>query len=331
MENLDDILPYLKLRDGEEILFTKRFEGDFPIRWLAKYHEPETFPEHLIAIKKDRYIYDQIDIITNFRLIQFGINYNYMEEDRVTPISEIFHHENLFLWVNLEDIIDYKIDFGINVGGVMGFKFFGKGRLKVKEKPLHFTDYNYEEYCQIKDIVVKLLKFERQEIDKEEDKKIQKIIEKNKVMFFAMFIGLIILGSKIIDLIIPIDTQDPIRSFLHYSLGGLYVVYMLFFLLLNIITIRILLKKYKTKTFFTLMKIDFAWYLGPAFSAVFFALGFGILILETALLTFIDNELLALSITIGFWTIIMILAVVVDLHYRKKKKSKTKKTTDKEV
>ena len=54
----------------------------------------------------------------------------------------------------------------------MGFKFFGKGRLKVKERPLHFTGYNYEGFCQIKNIVVNTFKFEQQEIDQEEDKEI---------------------------------------------------------------------------------------------------------------------------------------------------------------
>ena len=112
MENIDDVLPYLQLRDGEKFLFVKQFEGkSLQIKYLEKYHEPEKFPEHLITIKKDSYEFDQFEIITNFRLIKFGINYNYMEEDRITPISEIFHHENLFVWVNIEDIIEYKVHF----------------------------------------------------------------------------------------------------------------------------------------------------------------------------------------------------------------------------
>jgi len=113
MGNIDDVLPYLQLRDGEKLLFVKLFEGnELQIKYLEKYHEPEKFPKHLITIKKDRYEYDQFDIITNFRLIKFGLNHNYMEEDGVTPISEIFHNENLFLWVNLEDIDDFKVHFG---------------------------------------------------------------------------------------------------------------------------------------------------------------------------------------------------------------------------
>ena len=280
MEYLDDVLHYLKLGDGEEILFVKRFEGALPVEWLAKYHEPEKFPEHLITIKKDHYFFDQIDIITNFRFIKFGINYNYMEEDRVTPISEIFHHENLFLWVNLEDIIDYKVNFKIEKSGDMGFKFFGKGRMKVKERPLNFTGYNYEEYCQVKDIGVTYLKFEQQDIDKEEDKKILKIIKKNIHISNVMFFGLFILGWIILPSRIPSATQTPAVSFLDYSIGGLYLVYMLFFLLYNIITQGILLKKYQKKSFFPLMKLKYAWYQGPTYSGVFFIYGIGILIIE---------------------------------------------------
>ncbi len=328
MEKIDDVLPYLNLRDGEEILFVKRFERkeDLPIRWLAKHHEPEKFPEHLITIKEDYYFFDQIDIITNFRLIKFGINYIYMEEDRVTPISEIFHHENLFLWVNLEDIDDYKVDFGSDsISGVMGFKFFGKGRLKVKERPLHFTGYNYEEYCQIKNIVVKWLKYEQQEIDKVEDKKIQEIIKLNKDIFKGMFIGLIILGIMIIlPIIFPKNPQDFTVSFFYYSLIGLYVFYMLFFLLFNTIHIGILLKKYEKKSFFTLMKKTFTWYQAPVISVLVFFLEFMILMNELALLDYIDNGFIALSISIGFWTITTILAVVFTYTPGKRKKERKK-------
>ncbi len=319
MENLDDVLPYLKLGDGEEILFVKRFEGALPVEWLAKYHEPEKFPEHLITIKKDHYFFDQIDIITNFRFIKFGINYNYMEEDRVTPISEIFHHENLFLWVNLEDIIDYKVNFKIEKSGDMGFKFFGKGRMKVKERPLNFTGYNYEEYCQVKDIGVTYLKFEQQDIDKEEDKNIKKIIKKNIQIFIEMFIGLLFLSLFIIPSTFPKYSQNPTVSFFQYSLFGLYAVYMLFFLLYNIITQGILLKKYQKKSFFTLMKLNYAWYQGPTYSGVFFIYGVGILLIEGLLLLFIDNGWLALSISIGFWTIAAILGELYESRSRKKK------------
>ena len=320
MENLDDILPYLNLRDGEELLFVKRFEGGIPIIWLAKYHEPEKFPEHLIKIKKDYYFFDQIDIITNFRLIKFGINYNYMEEDGITNISEIFHHENLFLWVNLEDIIDFEVDFSIIEGkGFMGFKFIGNGRLKVKERPLRFTSYNYEEYCQVKDIVIKLLNFGRQDIDKEEDKNIKKIIKKNKVIFRDMFIVLLILSFCIIALISPIDTQDPVGIFLLHPFIGVYMVYVLFFLLFNPITLLILVKKYKTKRFFTLMKRDFAWYLGPNLSAFFFVIMIGVLVLYGALSNSMDNKLVALSISVGSWTITVILIFVI-AHFIEKRK-----------
>jgi len=322
MENLDDIIPYLKLREGEEILFVKRFKGDLPIKWLTKYHEPEKFPEHLITIKKDYYFFDQIDIITNFRLIKFGINYNYMEEDRVTPISEIFHHENLFLWVNLEDIIDFKVDFGINGVGTMGFKFFGKGRLKVKERPLHFIGYNYEEYCKIKDIAVKIFKFELQEIDQEEDKEIQKIIEKNDNINIWMFIGVIIIGFLIVPPIFPSESQDYQSKFIDYTIAGLFVFYILFFLLFNIIIHYILLKKHVEKTFFTLMKIDFAWHIGPTISVILFVIEFMILAGDLLLLNFIDKEWIALLISIGFWIFVIIFAVAIDLLTRKKKKRK---------
>ena len=332
MEKIDDVLPYLNLRDGEEILFVKRFERkeDLLIKRLPEYYEPEKFPGHLITIKKDNYFFSQIDIITNFRLIKFGLNYIHMKQDG-TPISEIFHHENLFLWVSLEDIMDYNVDFGEDIVGTMGFKFFGKGRLKVKERPLHFTGYNYEEYCQIKDIVVRWLKYEQQEIDEEEDKKIQKIIKRNKDLFNWVFIGLIIHGIiLIIPLIIPSAANDFTVSFLYYSIIGLYVVYMLFFLLFNTIHIGIQRKKYKEKSFFTLMKINFAWYHGPAISGVIFILGFMIYMLELLLLNFIDNKWLALSISIGFWTITTILAVAFDLRSWKKKK-RAKEAINKEV
>ncbi len=332
MEKLDDELPYLKLREGEKFLFVKQFEeGGIPIKGLAKGYDPEPFPEHLIKITDDWVKYDRYDIITNFRLIKFAINDNYMEEDGVTPISEIFHHEHAFIWVNLEDIIDYKVDIrlGSYGSGVMGFKFFGKGRLKVKEHPLDFTGYNYEEYCQVKDIVVKLLKFEQQEVAEEEDKKIQKIIKKNKNIVYWMFIGLIIFGGYIILPIFPSDTQNSAKRFMQVSLIGLYVVYMVFFLLLNFITYRILLKKYKKKRFFTLMKVDFAWYIGPGISAVVIILVFGILLMELGLLSIIGNEWLAFLISVGFWTIAVILIVMFDLNSRKKKKAK--KATDMEV
>ena len=79
----------------------------------------------------------------------------------------------MFVWVNLEDIIDFNVHFELVKDGYggMGFKFIGKGRLIVKKRPLHFTGYNYEEYCQVKNILVKLLKFEWQEIDNNEDMK----------------------------------------------------------------------------------------------------------------------------------------------------------------
>ncbi|MHA1510544.1 MAG: hypothetical protein ACTSRX_02370 [Promethearchaeota archaeon] len=336
MGNIDDVLPYLQLRDGEKLLFVKLFEGnELQIKYLEKYHEPEKFPKHLITIKKDRYEYDQFDIITNFRLIKFGLNHNYMEEDGVTPISEIFHNENLFLWVNLEDIDDFKVHFGINVVGTLGFNFFGRGRLKVKEKPIPFTGYNYEEYCQVKDILVKWFKFEPQEIEKELDNEIQKIFKFNKNLIYWMLIGLLILGILIIPITYPSYTEDPTKSFFYYSIGGLYMVYMVFFLLFNYIIHKIFKKKKKEKMFLTLMKLDFAWHLGPAISAVVFVFGFGILLLELVLLIFIDNGFIALSIAVGFWAVVMVFAVGFDLYYRKKKKKKkimkTKKTTDKEV
>jgi len=330
MENIDDILPYLNLRDGEEILFGKHFDGGMPIDWLKKYHDPEKFPEHLIKIKKNYYDFDQFDIITNFRLIKFGINYAYMKEDNMTPLSEIFHHENLFLWVNLEDIIDYKVNFKIDRDGHLGFKFFGKGRLKVKEKPLHFFGYNYEEYCQVKDIVVKHLKFEKQEIEKEEDKNIQKIIKKNESISSVTFFGLVILSWIIIPSTFPAYSQNSTVSFLQYSLFGVYVVYMLFFLVFNTIIHRILIKKHQKKKFFTLMKLYYAWYQGPWYSLTFFMLGVGILMIEGFLLLFLDNGWLALSISVVFWTIIAILAEIYESNSRKTKDQK-KKATIKEV
>jgi len=329
MENIDDVLPYLQLRDGEKFLFVKQFEGkSLQIKYLEKYHEPEKFPEHLITIKKDMYEYDQFDIITNFRLIKFGLNLSYMEEDGVTPISDIFHHENLFLWVNLEDIDDFKVNFGTNFGGTMGFDFIGKGRLKVKEKLLPFTGYNYEEYSQVKDIAVKWFKFEPQEIEKEKEKAIQKIFKENNNIIIWMFIGLLILGREIA---VPIFPIDPTISFLRYSISLLYVVYMLFFLLFNYIINKIFRKKQKEKKFFTLMKIDFAWHLGPVISIiVLMSLGM-ILLIEFFLLIFIANEWLALSIAIGSWILVMILAVAFDLKNRKKKKNKKITATDKDV
>ncbi|MHA1473868.1 MAG: hypothetical protein ACTSRX_02365 [Promethearchaeota archaeon] len=324
MENIDDVLPYLNLKDGEEILFVKQFEGGIFIKYLKKYHEPEKFPEHLIKIKKDCYEFDQFDIITNFRLIKFGINYNYMKEDNITPLSEIFHHENLFLWVNLEDIIDYKVNFKVDRDGHLGFKFFGKGRLNVKERPLNFFGYNYEEYCQVKDIVVKRLKFEPQEIDKEEDKNIQKIIKKNELISSVTFVGLVFLGWIIAFSTFPTDTQGPTVSFFQYSLFGLHVVYTLFFLVFNTITYGILIKKYQKKKFFTLMKLYYAWYQGPYYSGFFFTLGVAILMIEGFLLLFIDNGWLALSISFGFLTIVVVLSYVYESHSRKKKKQ-TKK------
>jgi len=314
MENLDDVLPYLNLRDGEEILFVKHFDGGFPIKCLKKYHEPEKFPEHLIKIKKDYYEFDQFDIITNFRMIKFGINYNYMEEDNITPLSEIFHHENLFVWVNLEDIIDYEVNFKIDKSGHMGFKFFGKGRLKVKERPLNFTGYNYEEYCQVKDIMVKNLKFELQEIDKKEDKNIQKIIKRNKKIDTVISLGLFIFAYFVMPFFSPKNISDPKTKFFRYSIIGMYAVYILFFLVFNFITQVSLLKKYEKKSFFTLIKLNYAWYQGPVYSGVFLIYGVGV----------------ALSISVGFWTIIAILAEVYESNSRKKKK-KVKLATDQEV
>jgi len=312
MENLDDVLPYLNLRDEEEILFAKHFDGGFPIKWLKKYHEPEKFPEHLIKIKKDYYEFDQFDIITNFRMIKFGINYNYMEEDNITPLSEIFHHENLFVW------------------GHMGFKFFGKGRLKVKERPLNFTGYNYEEYCQVKDIMVKNLKFELQEIDKKEDKNIQKIIKRNKKIDTVISLGLFIFAYFVMPFFSPKNISDPKTKFFRYSIIGMYAAYILFFLVFNFITQVSLLKKYEKKSFFTLIKLNYAWYQGPVYSGVFLIYGVGILLIERLLLLFIDKGWVALSISVGFWTIIAILAEVYESNSRKKKK-KVKLATDQEV
>ncbi len=321
MENLDDVLPYLKLRDGEEILFLKRFEGAIPITWLAKYHEPEKFPEHLITIKKDHYFFDQLDIITNFRLIKFGINYNYMEEDTITPLSENFHHENLYLWVNLEDINDYKVHFElVKGGGGMGFKFFVKGRLIVKERPLHFTGYNYEEYCQVRDIGVKLLKFDRQEIDKNEDMKIQNIIKNSDNISATMLVAILIIGMYIFVLSTPIDAQNLSEFILFHPFLSLYIVYFLFFLLFNIITHWILLKKHKEKKFFTLMKIYYAWYIGPWYSLMFFMLVIGVLMVYGGLSSVMDSKLVALLISVGFWAIAVVFAYAIQLLIRKKEK-----------
>ncbi|QEE15532.1 hypothetical protein DSAG12_01358 [Promethearchaeum syntrophicum] len=326
MENLDDVLPYLKLRDGEEILFAKRFEGAIPITWLAKYHEPEKFPEHLITIKKEHYFFDQLDIITNFRLIKFGINYIYMEKDRVTPLSEIFHHENLFLWVNLEDIIDFNVHFELVKDGYggMGFKFIGKGRLIVKENPLHFTGYNYEEYCQVRDIAVKLLKFDKQEIDKNEDMKIQEIIKNVDKMSVPMFLGVIIIGLFVFVLSTPIDAQNLSEFILFHPFVSLYAVYMLFFLLFNIITRWILHQKSKEKKFFTLMKFSFAWYIGPGYSLAFFGIGIGVLMVYGGLSSVMDNKLIALLISLGFWELVLVFAFGFDIYIHKKKKKSKK-------
>ena len=332
MENIDDILPYLKLSDGEEILFVKRFEGALPVTWLAKYHEPEKFPEQLITIKNDHYFFDQLDIITNFRLIKFGINYNYMEKDYITPLSEIFHHENLFVWVNLEDIIDFNVHFELVKDGYggMGFEFIGKGRLIVKKRPLHFTGYNYDEFCQVRDIGVKLLKFDRQEIDKNEDMKIQKIIKESIKISGQMLIGVIIIGLFVFVPSTPIEAQNLSEFILFHPFVSLYAVYMLFFLPFNIITHWILLKKYKEKKFFTLMKVNFAWYLGPGFSAGILGMVFAILMIYAIFSNLMDNKLVALLISIGLLIFLLILGVKIDSLIGKKKKKK-KKATNKEV
>ena len=99
MENITELKPYLNLREGEEILFVTRKNEDWflPIKNLYKYHEPEKFPEELITKKKKNYVYHPADIITNFRIIRFGLSFNYVKEEQITPISEVFHLENFIL------------------------------------------------------------------------------------------------------------------------------------------------------------------------------------------------------------------------------------------
>ncbi len=100
MENIDNLKPYLNLWKGEEILFINRFDDDLflPIEELYKYHEPEDFPKELITKKKKNYVYRPIDIITNLRIIQFGLNFQYVKKDQVTPISEVIHTQASILY-----------------------------------------------------------------------------------------------------------------------------------------------------------------------------------------------------------------------------------------
>ena len=178
--------------------------------------------------------------------------------------------------------------------------------------------------------MVKLLEFELQDIDKDEDNNIQKIIKINKYFDNGMFIVLAILGWIIIPSTFPKNSQNSTVSFLQYSLFGVHMVCFLFYFVYTYITQVSLIKKYHKKKFFTLMKLYYAWYQGPWYSLTFFILGVGILMIEGFLLLFIDNGWLALSISVIFWTIIVILGEVIESNSRKKKKKK-KEAFDKEV
>ena len=187
MENINDLKQYLNLQEGEEILFINRHYGEslIPINNLSIYHEPEKFPKQLITKRKKNYAYHPIDIITNFRIILFRLNSNYIKQDQITPVSEVFHFDNFILWINNEDILDYKIKFADFYLKETQFIFYHKDGIKALKSPIIIGCHKYENYLRVKELSINLFKFKKEVINLKEQREIDSIINSNKIYIGA--------------------------------------------------------------------------------------------------------------------------------------------------
>ncbi len=329
MKNIDDLKPYLNLRDGEEILFVTRKNEDWllPIKNLYKYHEPEKFPEELITKKKKNYVYQPADIITNFRIIRFGLSFKYVKEDQITPISEVFHFENFIIWINNEDILDFDIDIGYYMSKAISFIFYIKGGIRDQENSIYINCFKYKKYLQIKELGINLFKFKKEEIDQAEQKRIGRIIGNNKEYFYWGLIILVFLGIFVNKFVNRDVTIDFIQNMFTYSSIILYFAYIAFFLIFSIININNLQKTRKSGDFLKLMDVDLpyflgpVWYKGPIIYTLAMALELLIIFIEVTIYIFVEEDFIMKILWAGMIVFVMILVSII--MYTDKKNEKT--------
>ena len=322
MENIPELLPYLNLREGEEILLINRYKNalHLPINQLYKYHEPEKFPEKLIIIRKEEYVYYPIDIITNFRIIQLGLNFRYLKNDGLTPISEAIHIENLILWINNEDILDFEINFGGYSINTIQINFFYQVGIRSQKNPLYIKFYNYKNYLRAKELSKDLFKFGKEEVDQEEQQKINEIISLNKNIFIWGLVGLLLLGLALLAIVNLDSSLEFEMVMLNYSTVIIYTLYFIFYLLFYIINLKKLQKIRKSEDFFKLIEKAYAWYHVPWKSFIFFVIGVIIVSFELIFSYFTENIFFIQLMMIGMFSSLALLVFMTDYRDKKRKK-----------
>ncbi|MHA1542608.1 MAG: hypothetical protein ACTSQH_06505 [Candidatus Hodarchaeales archaeon] len=317
-----ELLPYLKLQESEEILVINRSDEKkiLPIRELAKYHDPDALPEHFFPTKGKNYEYNEIEIFTSQRVIFLCLNLDYMEEDEVTPISDIFHIDNYLVWVNNEDIKECDIEFGGFWKGItVKFNFFYDDGETATILPMRVICSDYSRYLKLRDVLVHRIGLNSAKIKYQEQKRMKSICSFNRSFNIYGFILLVILGLYILEKMI----SEEFSFSLNYADLVLFLLYLAFFITYNLYWIRALKKD--TETFFVYTDKDFTWYKGPWVNFIVFVLCALVVIIDIAYSTIISNYILSFFASIGSVACFLGLSILIGAIIDKKKKKKKKK------
>ncbi len=327
-----DLIPYLKLREAEEILHINKY-SEKKILWideLAKYHDPDAIPKKFFQIteknygifqggKKKYYEYNEIEIVTNYRVFFMGLNLNYLKEDGITPISEIFHLDNFLIWVNNEDIeeVDIECGEGLWKGISICFNFYHDEGDKVKLFPMRIVCSDYSGYLKLKETLIYPLGLNPTKIKFQEQQRMHAIRRFNGQFNFYGTILLVVFGvflfTKMID--------EDISFNMNYIDFGLYCVYVVFFISFNYYWNRTL-KKDK-ETFFSFANMDFTWFKGPLVNFLVFVLCGIIIFGDMGYSLIITNQILSLLASIGSLAVLMGLSMLIGTIVEKSKKKKS--------
>ena len=327
-----ELLPYLKLKESEEILTINQYteKKTLAAKELAKYHDPDAIPKKYFPIKEKNlelfrgkqkyYEYQEIEVITNYRVIFLGLNLNYLKEDGITPISDIFHVDNYLIWINNEDIDECDIELGEGIwkGISACLNFYHDEGENVKLFPMRIVCSDYSSYLKLKETLINPLGLNPTKIKYQEQQRMRAIRGFNRSFniygtLILVFLG-IFLYSKMID--------DEITFSMNYFDLGLFGSYVIFFISYNIYWNRTL-KKDK-ETFFEFTGKDFTWYKGPIVNFFVFIMCGIVVFLDMAYSGIISNDIFSFLASLGslavFFGFAMLLGTIIE--NRKKKTQK---------
>ena len=327
-----DLLPFLKLRETEEILCINKYREKkiLLLKDLAKYHDPDALPEDIFPIieknyeifkgsKQKCYEYHEIEVLTNYRVIFLGLNFSHLKDDGVTPISDIFHINNFLIWVKNEDIEDCDIKFGyfIQKGVSIILNFYHEEGEVVKQLQMGISCSDYSKFQKVCNVLVDQSRVRKIKIKYQEQQRINSIRLFNWSFNTGGSILLVILGIYIFLWIYNPETTFPV-SYIDF---GLYTLFVIFFISYNRYWNKTLRKD--LETFYNFTEKDFTFYRGPFWSFFVFILC-GFLIFGDVLYSMlISNEILSFLASFGSFTCIFGIPILItELVQRKKKKKK---------